>query len=174
MSNQHEELLAKNVDVLQKRLHLSHQPLGSPVNRDFRQFHHSRHLSRDLFPDFSWFPLRHEGWRERWRERSTLSLRTPALCTKAFPDIYGRDERFFAHPYFFAALASWLDKISCWFLFRLKIISYLCTCICLLRPWCPLSRKDPMGGALHCGISDTVRFVFGDLNVGNSILYQRQ
>ena len=25
-----------------------------------------------------------------------------------------------------------------------------------------------MGGALHCGISDTVRFVFGNLNVGNS------
>lgn len=26
-----------------------------------------------------------------------------------------------------------------------------------------------MGGALHCGISDTVRFVFGDLNYHNQI-----
>ncbi len=41
----------------------------------------------------------------------------------------------------------------------------------LLRP---LRRTELMGGALHCGISDTVRFVFGHLNVGNSNLNQRQ
>ena len=33
-----------------------------------------------------------------------------------------------------------------------------------------MSSEDDgaMGRALHCGISDTVRFVFGHLNVGNS------
>ena len=31
---------------------------------------------------------------------------------------------------------------------------------------------EPIGGALHCGISDTVRFVFGHLNYHNQIPFK--
>ena len=47
--------------------------------------------------------------------------------------------------------------------------SYLCPCICLLRLLCHPWMTKLVGGALHCGISDTVRFVFGDLNYHNQI-----
>ena len=64
-------------------------------------------------------------------------------------------------------LASFLQIFGCEALLFQKIL-YFCTCICLVRHRCHLRMTEPVGGALHCGISDTVRFVFGSLNLGNS------
>ena len=41
--------------------------------------------------------------------------------------------------------------------------------ICLWWLRCTLRCVEPKGGALHCGKSDTVRFVFGDLNYHHQI-----
>ena len=52
--------------------------------------------------------------------------------------------------------ASIYQNFFCLFVFSL----YLCNCICPLRHRCPMSRTEPMGGALHIK-RRYWRFVFG-------------
>ena len=65
----------------------------------------------------------------------------------------------------------------------MEIFCIFAIAICLLRQRCPLRKAtgrrpvvrngmEPMGGALHCGISDTVRFVFDYLNYHNQISFK--
>ena len=56
------------------------------------------------------------------------------------------------------------------FYFEGKITNKICTfapAIRLMRQRCHLRTMEPIGGALHYGISDTVRYVFGSLNYHN-------
>jgi hypothetical protein len=51
----------------------------------------------------------------------------------------------------------------------------MCNFVAAIRPLrlgCHLRMAEPKGWALHCGISDTVRFVFGHLNYHNQIPFE--